>query len=98
MVPNEYVDISYCAMTNYTWEGDLMVVEERGLNDAGLKMRQGSFMYPTEGQPGVLTVDAEGVPSAPYVVRKCCCSLRYLWGPVKGIMCPLCSKAWYTVE
>lgn len=69
MVPNEYVDISHCAIANYTWEGDLMVVDERGLNDAGMKMRQGSVMYPTEGQPGVLTVEADGVPSAPYVVR-----------------------------
>ncbi|XP_050703383.1 crustacyanin-A2 subunit-like isoform X4 [Eriocheir sinensis] len=68
MVPNEYVNILSCAMANYTWEGDLMVVEERGLSDAGMKMRQFSSMYPTEGQPGVLTVNAEGVPSAPYVV------------------------------
>lgn len=80
MVPNEYVDISDCAMTNYTWEGDLMVVEERGLSDAGIKMRQGSFMHPTEGEPGVLTVDAEGVPSAPYVVRGRCCCLGVLNG------------------
>ncbi|KAG0728118.1 Crustacyanin-A2 subunit [Chionoecetes opilio] len=68
MVPNEYVEITQCAMTNYTWEGDLMLVEDRGLSTEGVKMRQGSLMYPTEGEPGVLTVEAEGVPSAPYVV------------------------------
>ncbi|XP_045123581.1 crustacyanin-A2 subunit-like [Portunus trituberculatus] len=68
MVPNEYADITNCTMTNYTWTGDLMVVEARGLNREGLKMKQGSFMHPTEGQPGVLTVEAEGVPSAPYVI------------------------------
>lgn len=68
MVPNEYAEITYCTMTNYTWQGDLMLVDERGLNDAKTKMKQASLMHPTEGQPGVLTVDAEGVPNAPYVV------------------------------
>ncbi|XP_063868667.1 crustacyanin-A2 subunit-like isoform X1 [Scylla paramamosain] len=68
MVPNEYADITNCTMTNYTWTDDLMLVEARGLNAEGLKMKQNSLMYPTEGEPGVLTVEAEGVPSAPYVV------------------------------
>lgn len=76
MVPNEYVDITKCSMTNYTWEGDLMMVEERGFNDVEMKIRKGSSMFPTEGQPGVLTVNAEGVPNAPYVVRGSYCDLE----------------------
>ncbi|KAK8400907.1 hypothetical protein O3P69_002583 [Scylla paramamosain] len=60
MVPNEYADITNCTMTNYTWTDDLMLVEARGLNAEGLKMKQNSLMYPTEGEPGVLTVEAEG--------------------------------------
>ncbi|XP_071533403.1 uncharacterized protein [Panulirus ornatus] len=67
-VPNEYSNVVSCSMTNYTWIGDLMTAVERGLNAEGTKVRQNSLMRPTEGQPGVLTVDAEGVPSAPYQI------------------------------
>nr|XP_045584526.1 crustacyanin-A2 subunit-like [Procambarus clarkii]XP_045584527.1 crustacyanin-A2 subunit-like [Procambarus clarkii]XP_045584528.1 crustacyanin-A2 subunit-like [Procambarus clarkii]XP_045584530.1 crustacyanin-A2 subunit-like [Procambarus clarkii]XP_045584531.1 crustacyanin-A2 subunit-like [Procambarus clarkii]XP_045584532.1 crustacyanin-A2 subunit-like [Procambarus clarkii]XP_045584533.1 crustacyanin-A2 subunit-like [Procambarus clarkii] len=67
-VPNEYSDVAACSMTNYTWTGELMTVVERGVDLDGRKVRQNSVMRPTEGEPGVLTVDAEGVPSAPYVV------------------------------
>lgn len=48
--------------------GDLMATVERGLNTEGKKVKMTSVMRPTQGQPGVLTVDAEGVPSAPYKV------------------------------
>ncbi|KAG7172265.1 uncharacterized protein LOC121862135 [Homarus americanus] len=67
-VPNEYTDIVACSMANYTWLETIMTVDERGLNVDGKKVRKNSLMRPTEGQPGVLTVDAEGVPSAPYAI------------------------------
>ncbi|XP_047468821.1 crustacyanin-A2 subunit-like [Penaeus chinensis] len=67
-VPNEYTQIVGCSMTNYTWQENLMTVVERGLTSDEKKIRQNSVMRPTEGEPGVLTVEAEGVPSAPYKI------------------------------
>lgn len=67
-VPNEYTSVTSCSMTNYTWTGDLMTVMERGLDHEGRKVQRASVMRRSEDQPGVLTVEADGVPSAPYVV------------------------------
>lgn len=67
-VPNEYTQIVSCSMTNYTWQENLMTVVERGLTTDEKKIRQNSVMRLTEGEPGVLTVEAEGVPSAPYKI------------------------------
>ncbi|XP_071533409.1 uncharacterized protein [Panulirus ornatus] len=67
-IPNEYSPVASCSFTNYTWQGDIMNTVERGLDTSGKKVRKNSLMHPTEGQPGVLTVDSEGVPSAPYQI------------------------------
>ncbi|XP_042889174.1 crustacyanin-A2 subunit-like [Penaeus japonicus] len=67
-VPNEYTEVAGCSMTNYTWKEDLMTVVERGLTSDEKKIRQTSVMRLTDGEPGVLTVEAEGVPSAPYKI------------------------------
>jgi len=69
MVPNEYTDIESCSMANYTYNGEIMTVVERGMTYDDRKARQNTIMRwaPDEG-PRVMTVERDGVPSAPYKI------------------------------
>merc|ERR1740131_826284 len=72
-VPNQYQHTKACVTQNYTWAGDMMTVATRGLNEEGKKVRQSALMRVEEEKidephPAYMTVEATGVPEAPYQI------------------------------
>ncbi|XP_070001405.1 crustacyanin-A2 subunit [Penaeus vannamei] len=72
-VPNQYQHTKKCVTQNYTWTGEYMNVATRGLTDEDEKVRQGAVMHVEEydvekPDPAYMTVDAAGVPAAPYQI------------------------------
>ncbi|XP_071521225.1 crustacyanin-A2 subunit-like [Panulirus ornatus] len=66
-VPNEYQYTKMCVTQNYTWTGQVMRVATRGLTQDETKVQQGAVMHP-EQDPAHMTVEAAGVPEAPYQI------------------------------
>ncbi|XP_063613025.1 crustacyanin-A2 subunit-like [Penaeus indicus] len=72
-VPNQYQHTKKCVTQNYTWTGEYMNVGTRGLTDEDEKVRQGAVMHVEDydvekPDPAYMTVDASGVPAAPYQI------------------------------
>ncbi|KAF2361275.1 Calycin [Trinorchestia longiramus] len=71
-VPNSYEGVDKCIHQNITLKDDVMVVKTEGLSAKGIFSNKTAFLstdtsHPVRN-PARRTVDAEGVPAAPYLV------------------------------